>query len=108
VLPIPANALESSHAFRAFDRSLRESSPAGKIAWAFMAQRRDRLHATLCAGLSLGETAHVKVTGLMSLLELGKINARIGGPLIGKKNTGQIYFTVYPEERADSNCFHII
>lgn len=108
VLPVAAEALESSRVFRALDGSVRNSSFAGKIAWAVMAQRRDRLHATLSAGLSAADVAPVVEKASIRFRTLGPMKVRIGGPLIGNKNTERVYFPVYPETRGGENSFHLI
>jgi len=106
VLPVPHDRLAASPVFAALDAAMRTAPFAGKIAWPVMARRQDKLHVTLCAGLRAGDIdglartlqAHVRCEPAMAY--------RLGAPLIGARNTGRLYFPLYPMLQDGVNAVH--
>jgi hypothetical protein len=103
-LPVPWQTLSASAAFRALDDELRASPFASKIAWEFMARRRDRLHATVCGSLAVGEAApQITSAQRRALSGLGPIHIELRGLFSGNVNVGRLYLRVYPERREGDN-----
>jgi hypothetical protein len=91
VLPIPWPALSASSAFRELEGDLRASLFASKIAWEVMEQRRDRLHATICGSLSVGQDTPPQITKAQrrELADLGPIHVELRGLFSGSVNIGR-------------------
>jgi len=104
VLPVPADALEASPAYRALDRALRASSLAGKIAWSLPPRRRDRLHATLCGGLGLGRPPVLDAAARRALAGLGPVEVELRGLFSGEVNVGRLYLRAYPARVGGENA----
>ncbi len=104
VLPLPAQELATSAAFRKLDDTIRRSSFSSKIAWDIVARRADRLHATIAG--SLGEGESVPLLPSRALAGLGPFKIRIGGVFSGNVNRGRLYLKVYPELRDGENIIH--
>lgn len=104
VVPVAEHDLASSPIFQAIDAALRDSPFASKVAWDLLALRRAKLHVTLC-GLE-GDAVQAAIPLARAALErLGPLRFRLGGPYVGTKNVGRIYFPAYPEKLGDSDCF---
>ena len=101
VLPVPWRLLSESPAYRDLDRELRAASFAPKIAWELAGQRRDRLHATLCGSLAVGQEQPPVITGRQrrELARLGPIRVELRGLFSGNVNIGRLYLRAYPERR---------
>ncbi len=109
VLPIPAEVLFAAPPYRELEGELRAASFAGKVAWDLLEPRRDRLHATLCGGLGVQETAPILDPAVLDeLARLGPIHAGVRGPFSGNVNLGRLYLPVYPERRDGENVFRRI
>jgi hypothetical protein len=108
VLPIPAEALFASAAYRALDAEMREAPFARKIAWPLLPRRRNRLHATLCSNLSIGKPPVIAGASLDALRRLGPIHVELRGPFSGNRNLGRLYLRVYPEHGASGNVCRAI
>ena len=105
VVPIPADRLEASPAFRALDHDVRQSRLAAKVAWTVMQARRSRLHATLANGIGPGPAADAVAALLRAA---GTIRSRLGGPLVGERNLGRIYLPLVPEVRDGGNPLRLV
>jgi hypothetical protein len=104
VLPIPAEALSRSPAYRELDAELRAAPFAAKIAWEIVARRRPLLHATLCGSLSLGEGPfELDPVRRRELSRLDPIEIELRGLFSGNINVGRLYARAYPERRAGAN-----
>jgi hypothetical protein len=109
VLPIPANALHDSAAYRRLQAELGASPLAGKIAWDIVERRRPKLHATICGSLGTGNVPpHFDAARREELARLGPVSVGLRGLFSGNVNLGRLYFRVYPEKRDGINMFHRI
>ena len=107
VMPIVADALEASPAYRELDLELRAAPFARKIAWSILPRRRERLHATLCGGYG-GEPPVIDAATRDVLRSLGPISAELRGLFSGNVNRGRLYLRVYPQQRDGENLFHAL
>lgn len=107
-LPISINELRSSKAFLTLLDELRASSFANKISWDTFSQRQDKLHATVCGGLSTGQAPHIERATYQQLSKLGPVSIRVRGLFSGNINIGRLYLKVYPELRDGRNILHTI
>lgn len=108
VLPIPGDALRRSEAYRDLERELRASPGAVKIAWDLLERRQDKLHATICGGLALGEPPTIDERQRRELSRLGPVRVELRGVFSGNVNIGRLYLRVYPERRNGTNPFREI
>jgi hypothetical protein len=77
---------------------MKSASFAPKIAWELCERRRSRLHATLAGGIQEAELDRI-VSRVQALLgRIGPISVCLKGPFLGTRNTGRIYFPVYPQK----------
>jgi hypothetical protein len=109
VLPVPGELLHRSKACLALEAELRASPFARKIAWSVVEQRRDRLHATICGSLAIGEeppTLDERRRGELS--RLGPVGVELRGLFSGNVNVGRLYIRAYPERRDGLNLFREI
>ncbi len=106
VLPVPAEALAQSEAYRELERALKAASFAGKIAWDLLPRRRDKLHVTICGGL--GEPPTLRESDRRALAGLGPVGVEVRGLFSGDINVGRLYLRAYPERRAGANVFRQI
>ncbi|MBR0779856.1 hypothetical protein [Bradyrhizobium iriomotense] len=107
VLPVSADALEASPAYRALDAELRTAPFAHKVAWHVLDRRRERLHATSCGGLG-SEPPAIEPARHSALAGLGPIRAEVRGLFSGNVNRGRLYLRVCPEQRDGANLFHAV
>ena len=98
VMPIPAEIFLRSDEVQALELAMKSASFAPKIAWEFCERRRSRLHATLAGGIQ--ETDIDRIVSLVQALlgRIGPISVCLKGPFLGTRNTGRIYFPVYPQK----------
>ncbi|HEX8166397.1 MAG TPA: hypothetical protein VF601_11495 [Beijerinckiaceae bacterium] len=108
VLPVPADALERSPAYRELDRDLRAAPFAGKIAWDLVGRRRDRLHATVCGSLGVGAPPAIGDPERRALAGAGPVAVELRGLFSGNVNVGRLYLKVYPERRDGRNVLRDI
>jgi len=109
VLPITADALHQSGAYRELDAELRAAPFASKIAWNLLEQRRDKLHATICGSLAVGEEPPLLDSDQRRRLAgLGPIGVEVRGLFSGNVNVGRLYLRAYPECRTGRNMFQEI
>jgi hypothetical protein len=107
VMPISAEVLLRSDEAQALDLAMKSASFAPKIGWELCERRRFRLHATL-AGIQEASLDSV-VTRVQELLDqVGPISVRLKGPFLGTKNTGRIYFPVYPQKIGGEDAFALV
>jgi hypothetical protein len=108
VLPVDSAALQASPAFRALENELRASPYAAKIAWDLLPRRAERLHATLCGSLGVGEPPEITAEQRRALAALGPVAVQLRGLFSGAINRGRLYLRAYPEVRDGRNLFHAI
>ena len=108
VLPVDDAALSASPAFRALDDDLRESSFARKIKWNLLPRRADRLHATICGSLGVGEAPAITAEQRRALAAIGPVSVQLRGLFSGTINRGRLYLRAYPELRDGKNLFQAI
>ena len=107
VMPISAEAFLASDEVRALELAMKSSRFAPKIAWEIGERRRLRLHATLAA---VPETDLDRyVAAVQDLLDqIGPISVCLKGPFLGTRNTGRIYFPVYPQKVGGEDVFALV
>jgi hypothetical protein len=108
VVPVPMEALTSSSEFQALEREMRAAAFADKIAWELCERRASKLHASLINDLMEADAEHCADAVARLLPRLGPVLFRLGGPFIGNKNTGRIYFPAYPREIDGEDAFALI
>lgn len=108
VLPIPWEALVRSAAYRDLERELRAAPFAPKIAWSLLERRREKLHATICGALAIGEPPTVDERHRRELVALGPVHVELRGLFSGNVNVGRLYMRAYPERRDGVNVFRQI
>jgi hypothetical protein len=104
-VPVPSVALFRSAAFQELNQALWGSPFSQKIAWRLLDQRKDRLHATVCGSLSVGqeEPPTIGERERRELKRLGPIEVELRGLFSGNVNVGRLYLRVYPERRSGAN-----
>ncbi len=108
VMPISAEALLQSDEARALERAMKSAGFAPKISWELCERRRSRLHATLAGGIKEADLDRI-VARVQDLLDqTGSISVRLKGPFLGTRNTGRIYFPVYPQKIGDNDAFALV
>jgi hypothetical protein len=108
VMPISADVLLRSDQARSLERAMKSASFSAKIAWDLCERRRLRLHATLAGGIREADLDRV-VTTVQDLLDhTGPISICMKGLFQGTKNTGRIYFPVYPQKIEDEDPFALV
>lgn len=105
VLPIDADALEASPAWRAFEADLRSQPFADKVAWALPPRRRGLLHATVCGSLGRGEPPLVDADALAGI---SPFEIELRGIFSGNVNLGRLYLPAFPEKVSGENVIHRI
>jgi hypothetical protein len=103
VLPVADEALRTSPAFLALEAELKAAPFAGKIAWAILPKRRDRLHATVCGSLSLAAPPAITTETHEALRRIEPFRIELRGLFSGNVNRGRLYLPVYPEMRPGRN-----
>jgi hypothetical protein len=107
VVPISAEAFFESDEVRALELAMKSSSFAPKIAWEICERRRLRLHATLAGVPETDLDRYVAV--VQDLLDqIGPISVCLKGPFLGTRNTGRIYFPVYPQNIRGEDPFALV
>jgi hypothetical protein len=108
VVPVRSEALTFSPAFQALEREIRTSSFADKIAWELCERRASKLHASIINDLAETEAESCAAAVARVLPRLGPVSFRLGGPFIGSKNIGRIYFPAYPQEIHGEDAFALV
>jgi hypothetical protein len=105
IVPVDAALLAAAPAFRALEHDLRARSFAPKIAWALLERRAPKLHITLVGGVREAELDECAAAVAPVLRRVGPLRYRLGGPFLGTKNVGRLYFTAYPERVDGDDVF---
>jgi hypothetical protein len=108
VLPVPGMALIGSEAYRELNGELRSTPFGRKIAWDLLDRRQDKVHATICGSLSIGEPPVLDAGQRRELAALGPISVEFRGLFSGNVNVGRLYLRAYPESREGQNVFRQI
>jgi hypothetical protein len=108
VMPISAEAFLRSDQARALEANMKSSSFAPKIAWELCERRRSRLHATLAGGIQEADLDRVATLVQNLLDQTGPISICLKGPFLGTRNTGRIYFPVYPQKVGAEDAFALV
>jgi hypothetical protein len=96
VIPISADAFLAFDEAQALELAMKSASFAPKISWEMGERRRLRLHATI-AGVSETDLDRCVEVVQAMLDQIGPVSVRLKGPFLGTRNTGRIYFPVYPQ-----------
>ena len=107
VAPISADAFLASDEAQVLERAMKSASFAPKIAWEIGERRRLRLHATL-AGVQESDLDRYIAVVQALLNQIGPISVRLKGPFQGTRNTGRIYFPVYPQKIQGDDPFALV
>jgi hypothetical protein len=108
VMPISADAFLESDEAQALERAMKSARFAPKIAWEIGERRRLRLHATL-AGVGPEMDLDRCVAAVQDLLDqIDPISVCLKGPFQGTRNTGRIYFPVYPQNIRGEDPFALV
>jgi hypothetical protein len=107
VMPISAEAFLGSDEAQALELAMKSASFAPKIAWEMSERRRLRLHATL-AGIPETDLDRCVAVVQALLDHIGPISVCLKGPFQGTKNTGRIYFPVYPQKVRGEDPFALV
>jgi hypothetical protein len=108
VLPISWGLLKASQAYQKLEGALRGSPLAKKIAWSLLERRQQKLHATICSSLSVGEPPTLDSVQRQELAALGPVAVELRGLFSGNVNVGRLYLRIYPERRNGLNVFRQI
>jgi hypothetical protein len=108
VMPISADAFLESDQVQALELAMKSSGFAPKIAWEICELRRSKLHATLASGISEADLVRCAAAVQDLLDEIGSISVCLKGPFLGTRNTGRIYFPVYPQKIGDEDAFALV
>jgi hypothetical protein len=87
---------------------MKSSSFAPKIAWELCELRRSRLHATLASGISEADLVRCAAAVQDLLDQIGPISVCLKGPFQGTRNTGRIYFPVYPQKIGGEDALALV
>lgn len=107
-LVVPALDLPEAPAYRQLEQELRQARFAGKIAWDLVAERRPKLHATVCGSLSTGTPPAIDPAARKALARIGPVTMELRGLFSGNVNRGRLYLRLYPERRDGENALHLI
>jgi hypothetical protein len=105
VAPVEAAELAASLPFQALERDLRGRSFGHRIEWGLAARRAPKLHVTIVGGLREAELKWAASVVADQIERSGPLRYRLGGPFVGQKNRGRIYFKAYPEQTQDGDVF---
>jgi hypothetical protein len=108
VMPISAEAFLESDEVQALELAMKSSGFAPKIAWEICELRRSRLHATLASDISEADLDRCASAVQDRLDEIGSISVCLKGPFQGTRNTGRIYFPVYPQNIRGEDPFALV
>lgn len=108
VMPISAEVFLQSDQAQALDLAMKSASFAPKIAWELGERRRSRLHATLAGGIQEVDLDRVAARVQELLDETGPLSVCLRGPFMGTRNTGRIYFPVYPQKIGGKDALALV
>ena len=97
VMPISADAFLESDEVQALELAMKSSSFAPKIAWEICELRRSSCTQRLPAAFSEADLDRCAAAVQDRLDQIGSISVCLKGPFQGTRNTGRIYFPVYPQ-----------
>lgn len=108
IAPVDISALSAGLAFQSIERDIRSRSFAHKIAWDMVRRRASKLHVTVAGGLREADLEACASAVREALRGKPSLRYRLGGPFVGTKNTGRIYFTTYPEATTSGDVFAML
>jgi hypothetical protein len=108
VMPISAEAFLESDQVQALELAMKSSGFAPKIAWDICERRRLQLHATLAGGVPESDLDRYAAVVQDLLDQIGSIAVCLKGPFLGTRNTGRIYFPVYPQKIGGEDAFALV
>lgn len=108
VMPISAEIFLRSDEVQALEAAMKSASFAPKMAWELCERRRSRLHATLAGGIQEADLDRVVACVQELLDQIGPISVCLKGPFLGTRNTGRIYFPVYPQKVGCEDAFALV
>jgi hypothetical protein len=108
VTPISADTFLESDEVQALELAMKSSRFAPKIAWDICERRRLRLHATLAGGVPESDLDRHAAVVQDRLDQIGPISVCLKGPFLGTRNTGRIYFPVYPQKIGGEDAFALV
>lgn len=108
VMPIAAEVFLQSEPVRAIEQAMKSARFAPKIAWELGERRRSRLHATLASGIPEADLDRCAASAQEALDKTGPISICLKGPFLGNRNTGRIYFPVYPQQIDGEDAFALV
>jgi hypothetical protein len=108
VMPIPGDVFQQSDLVQALELAMKSAAFAPKIAWELCETRRSKLHATLASGLSEIDLDRCAAAVQHFLDRIGSISICLKGPFAGTRNTGRIYFPVYPQNIDGEDPFALV
>lgn len=104
VLPVEADALAESPAYRDLEAALKAAPFAAKIAWDLLPKRAARLHATIAGALDVAE-GRLPEPQRAALQGIPAIPFELRGLFSGNRNLGRLYLAVYPAMRRGEPAF---
>ncbi len=107
-LPVPIDSLFASDTFAAFYDEIKATSFALKLSWDTFAQRKNKLHATICGAMSTEQKPDIAKRTYDELSAIGPVAISVRGLFSGNLNIGRLYLKVYPELRGGKNMCHEI
>jgi len=107
-IPIVADELLSSAAFKKLCNEIALSKFSHKLSWDIFNRRKSKLHATVCSAVSTGSAPDLDERMCEELRAIGPISVCIRGLFSGNINVGRLYLKVYPELRDGTNVCHQI
>jgi len=107
-IPIPSEELFVADNFRKLQKDISASSFAAKFSWDSFHQRANKLHATVCGGLSRGNAPVFDENVYQKLNTIGPMSVSVRGLFSGNVNIGRLYLKLYPERRDGKNLCHEI
>ena len=107
-IPIPVDSLLTTENFTRLYDEFKATTFAHKLSWETFAQRKDKLHATICGAMSIGQAPDIDSRIYHELSTIGPVAISIRGIFSGNLNIGRLYLKVYPELRHGRNMCHEI
>ena len=108
VMPISGEVFLESNLVQALELAMKSSGFAPKIAWELCELRRSKLHATLASGISEADLDRCAAAVQDLLDQIGSMSVCLKGPFLGTRNTGRIYFPVYPQMIQGEDAFALV
>lgn len=102
------DAFLESDEVQALELAMKSSGFAPKIAWDICERRSAQLHATLAGGVPESDLDRHAAVVQDLLDQIGSISVCLKGPFLGTRNTGRIYFPVYPQKIGGEDAFALV